>query len=71
MFLIIKVNVPIDFRRFYGKLKPLQSSRMKKFTEGAYQLMKNVDHYGCMTKKNCQLKSSTMARSFFNIRRGR
>ena len=33
--------------------------------------MKNVVHYGCLTKKNCQLKSSTMARSSFNIRRGR
>ena len=35
--------------------------------EGGYQLMENVDHYGCLTKKYCQLKSSTMAKSSFNI----
>ena len=33
--------------------------------------MGNVGHYSCLTKKNCQVKSSTMARSSFNIRRGR
>ena len=26
--------------------------------EGGYQVMENIDHYGCLTKKNCQLKSS-------------
>ena len=37
--------------------------------EWGYLVMENVDHYGCLTKKNCQLKLSTMARSFFNIPR--
>ena len=30
--------------------------------------MKNVGLYGCQTKKNCQLKSSTVARNTFNNR---
>ena len=38
--------------------------------EGGYQLIKNVGHYGCVTKKNCQLKLSKMARNTFNIVRG-
>ena len=29
--------------------------------------MKNFGHYGSLTKKNCQLKSSVMARNTFNI----
>ena len=29
--------------------------------------MKNFGHYGCLTKRNCQLKSSAMARNTFNI----
>ena len=29
MFLIIKVNVPIDLRLFWGTLKPLQACRIK------------------------------------------
>ena len=33
--------------------------------------MKNVGRYGCLTKKNSQLKLSTVARNTFNIRRGR
>ena len=40
---------------------------LKRFMEGGYQFMKNVDHYGCLTKKNYHLKSSTMARNTFNI----
>ena len=30
--------------------------------------MKNVGLYGYLTKKNCQSKSSSMARNTFNIR---
>ena len=52
-------------------MKPLQTRRMKKIMERGYQLMENVDHYGCLTKKNCHLKSSAMAWSSFNIPRGR
>ena len=33
--------------------------------------MKNLDHYGFPIKKNCQLKSSTMARNTSIIRRVR
>ena len=33
--------------------------------------MKNIDHYGCLTKKNCPLKLYTMVRNTFNIRGGR
>ena len=33
--------------------------------------MNNVGHYGCLTKKYCQLKLSALARNTFNIRRGR
>ena len=36
--------------------------------EVGYQLMKNVDLYGCLTKKNYQLKSFTMVRNTFDIR---
>ena len=32
--------------------------------------MKNVGHYVCLMKKNCQLKLSTMARNTIEIRRG-
>ena len=31
--------------------------------EADYQLMKNVGRYGCLTKKNSQLKLSTVARN--------
>ena len=30
-----------------------------------------VKRYGCLTKENCHLKSSKMARSLFNILRDR
>ena len=40
-------------RRFKG---PVES---KRFMEGGYHLMKNIGLYGWLTKKNCQLKSST------------
>ena len=48
-------------------LKPLQARKIKKNIDGSYQLTKNVGHYGCLTKKNCLLKSSAMARNTFNI----
>ena len=34
MFLIIKVNVPVDLRLFQGALKPLQARRIKKNYRG-------------------------------------
>ena len=58
IILIIQLNVPTDLRLFKGKLKPLQACRIKKIYQGGYQLMKNVDYYGCLTKKSCQLNSS-------------
>ena len=45
--------------------------KLKRFTEEDYQLMKNAGLYGCLSKKNCQLKWSAMARNTFNIRRSR
>ena len=69
MFLITKVNVSIDLRLFQGTLKHLQARRIKRNYRRGYQLMKNVGHYGCLTKKNCQLKLSKMARNTFNILR--
>ena len=33
--------------------------------------MEYVNHYGCMTKKNCKSRLSTTARKFSNIRSGR
>ena len=46
-----------------------QPKLMKKKMERGYQLMKNVGHYGCLTKKDYHLKLFTMARNTFNIRR--
>ena len=66
MFLITKVNVPIELWLFQGILKPLQARRTKNILRG-YQLTKNVGHYGCLTKKNCLLKLSAMARNTLNI----
>ena len=43
-------------------------AELKRFMEGGYQFMRSVGLYGWLTKKNCQLKSSTMARNTFNIR---
>ena len=71
MFLIIKVNVPIDLIILQDTSKKLQGRRIKKNYRGGYQLMKNAGHYGCLTKKYCNLKQSTVARNTFNIRRGR
>ena len=71
MFLIIKVNVSVDLRLYQGTLKHLEARRIKKNIEGGYQLMKNVGHYGCLTKKNWQLKLSKLARNTFNILRGK
>ena len=34
MFLIIKVNFPINLRLFYGILKPLRARRIKKYYRG-------------------------------------
>ena len=31
---------------------------IQEFFRVSYQHMKNVDHYGCLTKRNCQLNSS-------------
>ena len=44
---------------------------LKETIEGGYQLIKSVGHYGDLTKKNCQLKLSKMARNTFNILRGK
>ena len=55
-------------RLFWGKLKSLQTRRAKKIYGGGYQFMTNVCHYGFLTRKNYQLKSSTMARNTFNTR---
>ena len=68
MSLIIKVNVSIDLRLFQGTLKHLQARRIKRNYRGwvgvgGYQLMKNVGHYGSLTRKNCQLKLSKIARN--------
>ena len=67
MFLITKVNIPIELWLFQGMLKPLQARRIKKNYYRGYQLTKNVGHYGCLTKKNCLLKLSAMARNTLNI----
>ena len=66
MFLIAKVNVPIELWLFQSILKPLQARRTKKIYRG-YQLTKNVGHYGRLTKKNCLLKLSAMTRNTLNI----
>ena len=66
MFLIVKVHAPIELWLFQGTLKPLQARRTKKIYRG-YQLTKNVGHYGCLTKKNCLLKLSAMARNTLEI----
>ena len=70
MFLITKVNVPIELLLFQGILKPLQARRMKKIYRDC-QLSKNVGHYCCLTKKNCLLKLSVLARNTLNIWRAR
>ena len=57
-------------RLFKGKLKPLQASRIKrKYGWGLSAYAKCRPLW--LPKKNCQLKSPTMARSSFNICRGR
>ena len=71
MFLIIRVNVSIDLRLLHGTLKHLQARRIRRNYREGYQLIKNVGHYGDLTKKNCQLKLSKMARNTFNILRGK
>ena len=71
MFLIIRVNVSIDLRLFQGTLKHCQAGRIRRNYRGDYQLIKNVGHYGDLTKKNCQLKLSKMARNTINILRGK
>ena len=48
-----------------------KSVELKINTDGGYQLTKGVSHYLFLTKKNCQLKSSAMARNTFNICRAR
>ena len=53
----MEVNVPIESQLFQGLLKELQDRKIvKKYREWDYQLTKNVGHYGCLTKKTCQLK---------------
>ena len=41
------------FRVHWNSYRPVE---LKRFMESGYQLTKNVGHYGCLTKKNCQLK---------------
>ena len=58
MFLIIKVNVLEELL--------LQARRIQKQNiERGYELTKNVGQCGCLTKKNCLLKLSAMARNNF------
>ena len=64
MFLTIKVNFLIGKVRVgQGTLKPLQARRIKK--EGGYQLMKNVDHYGCLTKKKMSVETVYNGQNYF------
>ena len=52
-------------------MKKLQARRIRENYSGGYQLMKNVGHCGCLIKKYCQLKLSTMTRNTSNNRKGR
>ena len=54
-----------------GYIETITGPYNKKSMDWAYQLMKNVGYYGCLAKTNCQLKSLTMARNTFKLRRGR
>ena len=65
------MNVPTDLTLFQGKSKPLQLRRTKKIYKGGLPVYKPVEHYSCLTKKNCQLKSSAMARNTFVICRSK
>ena len=72
MFLIIKVNVLID-KVILGYIETVtgpQNKKKKNYRRG-FQLMKNFEQYGCLTKKKCQFKLYTMVRNIFNICRGR
>ena len=51
------------FRVYWNPYRPVE---LKKNGKG-YQLTKNVDHYGCLIKKNCQLKLFAMARTFVGL----
>ena len=51
-------------RVYWNFCRPVE---LKKYIERGYQLTKNVGHYGCLTKKNSQLKLPAMARNTFNI----
>ena len=64
----MEVNVPVESQLFQGLLKELQDRKIvKKYIEWDYQLSKNVSHYGCLTKKTCQLKSPAMAGTFVGL----
>ena len=67
MFLITNVNVPIELWLFQGILKPMQARRIKKIYRGELPAYKKCRDNGCLTKKNCLLKSSAMTRNTFNI----
>ena len=49
-----------------GYIETVAARAIKKIYRG-YQLTKNVGHYGCLSKKNCQLKLSATARNTLNI----
>ena len=51
MFSIIKVNVPVDLRLFYGTLKPLQACRIEENYGEGYQSIKSVGHYSTWLRK--------------------
>ena len=74
MFLIIKVNVPIDLRLFRVHRNRYRPVELKKNYRGgglpAYEKCRSLK-VGCLAKKNCKLKLSAMTRNTFNIRRGR
>ena len=56
MFLIIKVNVLIDLRYFTVYCNRYRPVELTKNMEGVYQVMENVDHYGCLNKKNSRIR---------------
>ena len=49
-----------------GYIETVAGPQIKEIYRG-YQLTKNVGHYDCLTKKNCQLKLSAVARNTLNI----
>ena len=56
MFLTIKVNFLID-KVIWGYIETVTGPwNQKRIIEGGYQLMKNVDHYGCLIKKKLSVE---------------